>query len=774
MKYITFFTLIVLLFPVLSPGQPGNKPDSSFNITSIREKIILDTDRHFFASGETLWFSAAYTLNGKLKPKKQLSNILYAELVNSEGNVQEGEKFFIESGIVNGHMAIPEGVPSGYYFLSVYTKFMRNFSKEAFSIVPLVIINPAIPPQYPEQSPIKVVPEFGELIPGIKNKIFITTGSYIAGNSKSVELIEKERNTRFQIKLFDNGLGMTEIIPEINDRYFLKIIMKNETVVEEPVLPDYAAGTCLSLTRSTNGLGIKVLNPDKDSGQRNNYSMEILDAHFRVQSVFSNEGEFMIPYKNLMNDMNFFALKNNGKIIDIRAYFKIPQLRSAELIAVESETSVAGEKTELKIDFPGQNAYIHSVVSISLQGTHWSYYQSIPEIFVNNPELMKTYFRNLRQSSSALEKQAVIITGLYQEKLRDPLFIERIEQQNKPKLTYLPDVRDVSISGKLVSKTTKQAVPGREVYLSVLFDNPQLHIYETKDDGSFVFSMNNLYDEQSICLSTGQKGLSSQNEILIDNDFYDFTYDFQDAPLPEQLKNAGFVTQMVYNAKVSQAFHTSKNSAGEPLNRHTKYFGSDRVVTDLSDYIALESMEEIVSEIIGPLKARRKGSSYELKMMDENSNFLPGQPLILVDNVPVFDMKGLLKIHPSKIEKIELINKIYVYGNQALNGIILITTKTDNFGGIPLPDESVFLEYQTRTQTKPFFMTNEGNRESTGNTGPVFKNTLFWDSFSSADKSNSELIFSRPDHPGNYRISLKCYDKNSSSLFDSESIGFKR
>ena len=231
MKYITFFTLIALLFPVKSSGQPGNIPDSSLNITSISEKIILDTDRHFYASGETLWFSAVYTLNGKVKPKKQLSNILYAELVNSEGNAQAGEKFLIESGSVNGYMAIPEGVPSGHYFLTVYTKFMRNFSKEAFSTIPLVIINPAIPPQYPEHSPIKVVPEFGELIPGIENKIFITTGSYIAANSKSVELVEKQGNKRFQINLYDNGLGMTEIIPEINDRYFLQIIMTDETVV---------------------------------------------------------------------------------------------------------------------------------------------------------------------------------------------------------------------------------------------------------------------------------------------------------------------------------------------------------------------------------------------------------------------------------------------------------------------------------------------------------------------------------------------------------------
>ncbi len=66
--------------------------------------------------------------------------------------------------------------------------------------------------------------------------------------------------------------------------------------------------------------------------------------------------------------------------------------------------------------------------------------------------------------------------------------IKKLTEYNPEKvLKYLPDIRDVSLSGKLIDKNTREPIKGKDIYLSVLFNNPQLHVYKTNYEGDFIF-----------------------------------------------------------------------------------------------------------------------------------------------------------------------------------------------------------------------------------------------------------------------------------------------
>src|SRR5690349_20701461 len=83
-------TLLIILcclsyttFTQVSPDQLAKALDS-FAFMHPQEKVFVHSDRDIFTAGETIWFKAYVTLDGR---PTNLSKIVYAELANSKGKL---------------------------------------------------------------------------------------------------------------------------------------------------------------------------------------------------------------------------------------------------------------------------------------------------------------------------------------------------------------------------------------------------------------------------------------------------------------------------------------------------------------------------------------------------------------------------------------------------------------------------------------------------------------------------------------------------------------
>jgi hypothetical protein len=179
----------------------------------------------------------------------------------------------------------------------------------------------------------------------------------------------------------------------------------------------------------------------------------------------------------------------------------------------------------------------------------------------------------------------------------------------------------------------------------------------------------------------------------------------------------------------------------------------------MDDYINLKSMKEVFTEIIPVVKVRKSGNRQKLIVTDDHANFLPGSPLLLIDNMPVFDPDKVMQIHPSQVEKIEVINKVYVLGDQAINGIIMIFTKTDNFGGIDRPSQSVFAEFQTMAPSDNFTAPVYPTEKEFNSPLPDFRNVLLWN-----------LDFYTSDSPGEYEIIVRGFSEDGTPFIGKNSF----
>ena len=86
-----------------------------------------------------------------------------------------------------------------------------------------------------------------------------------------------------------------------------------------------------------------------------------------------------------------------------------------------------------------------------------------------------------------------------------------------------------------------------------------------------------------------------------------------------------------------------------------------------------------------------------------------------------------MNIDPSVIQKIDLYTSPFILGNSQLNGVILITTKTDNFGGMKMPSESAFFEYTTISDSYEFNATAYDEPAKYSSREANFRSLLYWD-----------------------------------------------
>ncbi|MDR2389475.1 MAG: hypothetical protein LBD89_06805 [Tannerellaceae bacterium] len=119
-----------ILFLLLLLAAPGR--------SEVRERIYLQTDKQVYLSGEHLWMKL-YLTNHQGKPI-DLSKVGYVELLNgSQPQIQV--KLEISDGLGQGWMELPSRLPSGYYHLIAYTRYMQNEGAEVYFRKTIGIVN---------------------------------------------------------------------------------------------------------------------------------------------------------------------------------------------------------------------------------------------------------------------------------------------------------------------------------------------------------------------------------------------------------------------------------------------------------------------------------------------------------------------------------------------------------------------------------------------------------------------------------------------------------
>ena len=106
-----------------------------------QEKIYLHTDRSSYAAGDTIWFRA-HLVDAATHQANVTSRYVYVELIDPDSKMLKRIKLRPSNKIFQGHIAIDNMLPQGYYTLRAYTRFMENLTENYFFHSNIAITNP--------------------------------------------------------------------------------------------------------------------------------------------------------------------------------------------------------------------------------------------------------------------------------------------------------------------------------------------------------------------------------------------------------------------------------------------------------------------------------------------------------------------------------------------------------------------------------------------------------------------------------------------------------
>ncbi|MGF7082684.1 hypothetical protein [Mucilaginibacter sp. UYCu711] len=96
-----------------------------------QEKVYIQTDKPYYALGDTIWFKGYVTI-GSRHQLSALSGALYVELVTEKDSIIRSLKLPITSGMVMGDFTLGDDFKEGSYRIRAYTQWMRNAGEEYF------------------------------------------------------------------------------------------------------------------------------------------------------------------------------------------------------------------------------------------------------------------------------------------------------------------------------------------------------------------------------------------------------------------------------------------------------------------------------------------------------------------------------------------------------------------------------------------------------------------------------------------------------------------
>ena len=326
------------------------------------------------------------------------------------------------------------------------------------------------------------------------------------------------------------------------------------------------------------------------------------------------------------------------------------------------------------------------------------------------------------------------------------------KQDSLTKLKWFPEIRSVSISGKVVSKETGLALKGTLVYASIIDSAKQFHTARTNVNGDFVFSLFNLN-------TTHQIYLCAQNEgtILVNSDFATGLPSADYVAMQMDSTKVTLLNAMYTNVQVTNVYKDEIRSTKIFLDTLPDVFRSSSETVFFKDYVNLPTLTDMFKEIVPYILIQSKKNQTSIQSFDKKTKQSLEQPLVLLDYIPFHDHAALLNVSPSKIKSVGVIANKYVLGSEVIGGVIDIRSNDNNLAGLPLPSDVVVVDYITYDPlVKPQFE----NTTILSSDKPTLRNTLYWNPCVDLTKGKGTIQFYSGNDLSQYDIVVRGVDKN--------------
>jgi hypothetical protein len=736
----------------------------------LQEKIFLHSDKNFYLAGEICWFKI-YNVDAFFHKPLGISKVAYVEVLDRNNKPVLQAKIALKEGDGNGSFFLPVTMNSEKYKLRAYTNWMKNFRPDYFFEKTITVINSrkiyeGDTLRRKEGYDAHFFPEGGNLVNGIKSKIaFKITGQNGKGIDCEGAIINENADTVVKYRTLKFGMGSFELTPEAGHAYKALITLRDGKSITQVLPAAYNYGYVMRLSEAdTNRIKITVQAPANNSPY-----LLYLFAHTRgsvksVMNVKSQDGnaEFFIDKNKLGDGISHFTVFNAEKQpVCERLYFKYPEQRLEMQLTADKEQYEQRKKINIRIhSFNQEGKSVHANMSMAVYRV--DSLQELDDINISNYLLLSSdlagsiespgyYFNNTEEDKEQAMDNLMLTHGWRRFRWEDVL------ENKKPAFAFTPEYTGHIVTGRIIK--TRTALPEKKIgsYLAVPGTRMQFRTSVSDSNGHVKFEMKDFYNKGEIIVQTNSRQDSGYT-VEISNPF---TEKYSNRPLPDfSLSQVNAAALENYHAAVQVQNVYSGNKLKQfnlpPVDTSAFYFKPD--IAYLPDnYVRFTTMEEVLREYVMPVNVRKKNGKFHLPVLDVlRKQPFDLDPMILLDGVPVFDIDKLMMYDPLKIRKLEVVSRMYYFGNMYFPGIVNFVTYTGNLPGYELDPNATVIDYEGLQLQREFFSPAYETPEEFNSRLPDFRNLLFWSPEIKTDEKGKQAVsFFSSDLPGKYAVVLQ-------------------
>ncbi len=228
---ILFFCSIYTLQAQTPQEQLIEKFSNYFSIP--KEVAYLQLNKTVLLLGEQLGIAAYVVNKSDLKPSVLTSN-LYVQIKNSEGIIVREDLLLVENGAASSIYNIDSDFSPGDYTIIAFTNWMRNFEERNYFSEKIKILESSISyndskiDSFPNIDA-QFLPESGHLLSNVLNHVGVIVKDGQGHGVSHASVVIKDGSDQIigDVQLNEFGIGKFSFIPQVNENYTAKVIIKD-------------------------------------------------------------------------------------------------------------------------------------------------------------------------------------------------------------------------------------------------------------------------------------------------------------------------------------------------------------------------------------------------------------------------------------------------------------------------------------------------------------------------------------------------------------------
>ena len=756
------------------------------------QKLYLHTDREFYFSGDTLWFSAFLVDGYSHNPVSEACN-LYVELISPDGETILQENFFTQYGLGSGylHLSGTEAL-EGKFLLRAYTDYLKNFGQEAFflktvhvssvkSSLELMAVDSVT--RHSEGLAVQFMPEGGFLMAGEINCVaFKAVDSHGKGTDISGKLLDENKTVILTFSSVYRGAGKFYFQPDPKKKYTVSVDGHPKAIFSLPEARE--SGAKLMLV-NYGGDHLRMVAVEKNPTRNLPYYLVCMHRGEGLFFLELNSRKMNTILKldasKLKSGINrMVLLDNNLKPVSERLIFNNSQVVENLSIGLNQSAFSTRDDVQVRIRHSSGD---QELIFLSMAVVDENYVnasgvsQNILSWLLLDSELSGTiespadYFVSDEDFQADTKLDLLMVTQGWNNYVWNGL------EEHIPEFNFQPQL-GFNFTGEVLRTFGKKPL-AEGVVTFVLFQKDTITaLMDQSLDETGKFSFNNLlfYDSAHVFIQARNKNNKNTVQFKLDqaaNSLPRLNPDLLKPLLAHTAIPMALYRQRYLNELRLKEFYPDKDTKmiGEVEVKGKKPVERIKTGTIRKNdgaYILDWSQTSGSGDILNFLRYKVSGvhpimNSDGLPSVSLVAGGLGGEPAFMVDGFKAVTAEEI-QTYPIEIfESIEIITPPMsnIYGPEAYNGAVVLTIKsgasltTPNrplLGGMVdrIKGYSAYREFYAPVYTD----------QNLNSPVPDFRNTLYWNPWITLDSGDAEISFYTADNLSRYRIYVEGISKN--------------